>query len=108
MIAPSIPAAERLSSTYSIIGRPATGTSTLGRSDFIRVPLPAAKTTATTGWPTKLVSPWVRNCPSTRLYYSRPYGTVREGFQPNEGNIRGDDSTDPCNRRRRVSWFAPL
>ena len=30
----------------SIIGRPATGSKTFGRSDFIRVPLPAAKTTA--------------------------------------------------------------
>src|SRR5262245_50768202 len=39
-------AAESASSTYSSMGRPSTGISTLGRSDFIRVPSPAAKTTA--------------------------------------------------------------
>ena len=32
---------------YSIIGLPRTGNRTFGRSDFIRVPIPAASTTAT-------------------------------------------------------------
>ena len=35
------------SSTYSIIGRPQTGCRTLGIADFMRVPRPAARTTAT-------------------------------------------------------------
>src|SRR5688500_370667 len=46
----SMPAAARASSTNSIIGRPRTGNSTLGRSDFIRVPWPAARTTAIGGF----------------------------------------------------------
>jgi hypothetical protein len=36
----------RLASTWPIIGRPAMGCSTFGKSDFIRVPLPAARTMA--------------------------------------------------------------
>ena len=36
-------------STWSIIARPASRCSTLGRGDFIRVPLPAASTTTVTG-----------------------------------------------------------
>src|SRR5690349_7983314 len=43
----AMPAAASASRTYSIIGRPSTGISTLGSSDFIRVPSPAANTTAT-------------------------------------------------------------
>src|SRR5262245_23037646 len=43
-----MPAAARASRTCSIMGRPRTGMSTLGNSDFIRVPSPAANTTAMT------------------------------------------------------------
>ena len=40
------PSGARLASTWPIIGRPAMGCSTFGRCDFIRVPLPAARTMA--------------------------------------------------------------
>ncbi len=40
------PAAARASSTHATIGRPAIGWTTFGRADLIRVPWPAARTTA--------------------------------------------------------------
>ena len=40
------PAAERASSTQATIGRPAIGWATLGTAERIRVPWPAARTTA--------------------------------------------------------------
>src|SRR5687767_10198981 len=46
----SMPAAARASSTNSIIGRPRTGNSTLGRSDFTRVPRPPARRAAIGGF----------------------------------------------------------
>src|SRR5580693_1923662 len=39
---------DAVSITYSIIGTPAMGWTTFGRADFMRVPLPAARTTTWT------------------------------------------------------------
>ncbi len=43
------PASSALRTTCPTIGMPATGCSTFGRVDFIRVPLPAARTMAAVG-----------------------------------------------------------
>src|SRR5579862_7651339 len=80
------PAARQASTTAQTIGRPPTGCTTLGRSPFIRMPLPAARMIAIGAVGLSalgLIDVWRRER-GDRARAAADRGTGRPGFEPGQ------------------------